>query len=297
MQQRVLVVLDYLNRCNNDDSEEAFGANNSLLRALMSCLTEKELITLYFEQYKSREFSEVIEKYIVQRVNSCYSSDYIHLLEGIYARMDKGNYREYARFRALLSKIISFFPKDVITSYFYRFIESQMISDRNKAYSISPLIWDEDIENTLWLKYRIYKDLNCLIKITEYGRPENMGMLLQELWSDDKVPFWTKTKILKRIAPINFTGIAFLKDVNPVSYLYASIIAEQDSRMTDEELISIVQGADSLNQLGFIIWCLGKLKKWDVLVKLQHEIDKISMKFRNYYIGIESQIEQDFEQE
>ncbi|AFG37472.1 hypothetical protein [Spirochaeta africana] len=166
-------------------------------------------------------------------------------------------------------------PED-LRDFFRWQIFSEGISDRKRAYHISEACYNDDVEGLLIKAWKKFGDEGSISVLVKVGSTEKIVDIFKEIWDSDKIKFYIKNEALKKVACFDFSRVSFIEEESPVSFLSASIAAGRN--VTDEFVLSTARSADSINELGYILWCAGKLSKRDVILKLINEIEYIEGK-------------------
>jgi hypothetical protein len=268
MSNRFETIYQIVDEC--DESPNRLRHRQQLCRKivypLLLCLSNEELIQLYFECSDEKRISIQVENLIRSKIGSEGYSAFIPLIDGIYSLLPSVDWHRYRRLRTFLSSIITLFPAELISDFFSYFYKMEKVSDRRKAYTVAHLIWSEEVEGKLWR--RLYEDPNerLLIVLIEKGNLDSLAEIFKDVWTSEYLQFWVKNKILVRLAPTHFKAIAYLKREHPISYMYAAILAGK--KLSQKEALDLTLRAKDAKEFGFALWCLGKLKMWKILIEI-----------------------------
>lgn len=173
----------------------------------------------------------------------------------------------------VLVGLIDYIHPSVSLNLFNVLIDSQSKLDRNRASQIAAILFDENIEQKLWESWHKYNDIPVLRVLASNSTLNSLKKRFSEIWHNEGIPFKFKNEALKKIAVSDFNSIEFLKDTYPVSYLTACVAADRD--LQEEFIDDIVRKAKSLRELGYVIWCVGKLGKTELIMKFLNEAEQI----------------------
>ncbi|WP_064791877.1 hypothetical protein [Shewanella woodyi] len=132
------------------------------------------------------------------------------------------------------------------------------------------------MENKLWEAWELFKDNNCIALLAKLGSVKFLTQKFLKIWHAENIKFYVKNNVLKKVSAKNFDAVKFLKGEAPISYLSACVAANK--QVEDDFLISVVKSAKKINELGCVVWCLGKLGKDTLLYNLLNELDFIEEK-------------------
>jgi hypothetical protein len=254
-----------------------------IIYPLLLCLSDDELIELYFECSGDKRLFTSVENLIRNKIESEGHAAFVPLVEKILSMLPEADWHLYRRLRTFLSSIIAPFPKEFISEYFSYFYKSEKISDRWKAYAVAHLIWSDEVEGKLWRRLYEDPDESLLIVLADKGDPDSLAEIFQEVWQAEHIQFWVKNKILVRLAPTHFKAVARLKGEYPVSYMYAAILAGK--KLSQNQALSLALKAKDAREFGFALWCLGKLKMWNALVELSARLPELQDRYDLQELG------------
>src|SRR5690606_24154027 len=103
----------------------------------------------------------------------------------------------------------------------------------------------------------------------------SLKVRFSDIWYSESIPFRFKNEALKRLAAFDFEALNFIKIESPVSYLTACIAAEYP--VSDDFIENLAKKSKSIRELGYIVWCAGKLNKTQLLLKLIDDAEKIEI--------------------
>lgn len=238
---------------------------NSFTYSMLMCFSNEQLTTLYFEYLDEVKIRRKVEGIIKKRIEIGNNEDFHFLIERIYEQMTEVEWVNYTRLRAFLTEIIIHFPDNYLNGFFDYFIKSEKVSDNKKAYKIVSLIWSEEIEKKLWVKFDKTFDENCLDVLIDNGNIKPLVKVFPIIWNDNFSDY-VKRKLLKRVAPINFNKIKFIEESSPISHLYSLVLAEK--KISHKKAVKIALKAKNIEEFRFVLWCLGKMQMFDSLVEI-----------------------------
>ena len=244
---------------------------------LLLCLSDDELIQLFWEYIRGNNSLSRVQGVIGRRINENGSGAYLGLVDGIYASFPTAHWNQYQRLRKFLASIISSFPVTEQRKYFDYFFADRRGYDRGKAIAIAGQIWDEDIEKKMWDCFLTDLDDRCLRILIERSEIDKFAKIFKDIWRNPQIQFGRKVELLRRLASRHFRSLSFLKKESPLSYLYAVVLAGKSPPR--KEALRVALASRDGRELGFSMWCLGKLGYWDELVLLDKKLPEIQKQF------------------
>ena len=148
-------------------------------------------------------------------------------------------------------------------------------NDRKLACWIARKHFNDSIEKKLFLAWEKFNDAQLIVPLIENGKIsiDLHYAIIEKLLKDESVEDWIKRKLLLLLAKKDFEAINFIKNSDPVTYLY--IATKLDQEVEEEYIIKIILNLDDSSLLGLVIWCIGKMGKRDLLLKLHPMSDEI----------------------
>lgn len=277
MESRVEIIYRIYDECDGLRYSYIPKLCQSIIHPLMLCLSDEELIQMYWECIEEKRLVNRVESLIKSRISEKGYSSFTSLIEQIYLNLVEANWNKYRRIRRFFSEIIMFFPDSYILEFFDYFYRKEKPCDRRKAYAVASAIWSAEMEQELWEGlFREGSDV-CLTTLIEKGNIKKLSSLFKEIWKHPQISFWLKTSLMKRLARENFKSLLFLKKDTPVSYLYASVLANKN--LSEKEVMNLVMKAKNQKEFGFGLWCVGKLQMWNTLLELNSKFPQLQKKY------------------
>lgn len=279
MTNRSEIIYKIFDKCEEYPKEYFYDKKlcQNIIYPLIICLSDEELIQMYWECVDEKRIIKRVESVIKSRILENGYENFIEFTEQIYQNLLEYNWNKYRRVRTFLSEIITSFSQEQISKFFNYFYNREKHSDHHKAYGVAKMIWSEEVEEILW--EGLYKDQDsiCLETLIERGNINRLSEIFKEVWDHSQISFRHKNSLLKRLAKENFKEVLFLKKVSPVSYMYAVILSE--NKLNKEEALRLPLKAKNHREFGFALWCLGKLKMWETLIELNKKVPSMQKQF------------------
>lgn len=187
-------------------------------------------------------------------------------VQELFSRFQNGDKHVRRSAATVLIRLIEHIPSQVAVELFNLLINSQSKLDRNRASQIAEFIFNNEIEQKLWDSWHCCHDNALLRVLAKKTTLESLRVRFAEIWHTESIPFRFKNEALKRLAAFDFNAVSFVENDKPVSYLTACVAANITVR--DDFIEKLVKNAQSIRELGYVIWCTGKLRKTQLLLKL-----------------------------
>jgi hypothetical protein len=142
---------------------------------------------------------------------------------------------------------------------------------------IAGQIWDEDIEKKMWDCFLTDLDDRCLRILIERSEIDKFAKIFKDIWRNPHIQFGRKVELLRRLASRHSRSLSFLKKESPLSYLHAVVLARKT--FTRKGALSLALASKDSRELGFSMWCLGKLGFWNELILLDKRLPQIQKQF------------------
>lgn len=270
MTNRSDVIKDMLNT-------QAYISTERVIYALFLCLTDEELGKLYIDSINVTTIRDLAKKHILKRVEGGNINPFIPFIEQLFSQLETAKGHRRTSIRVMLYDLLDYLPEHFATQFFDAMIDSPRKSDRNRAYATPKLIMSEERKRKLWQKWNEYREEECLLILIQFGEIDDLASVFRKIWETENISYKTKNELLRRMAKYRFDVIKSLKDTNPISYLYGAVIANQN--LSNQQATELALRAETLQELGFALWCLGKLQKWDSILEINTQMPQLESKF------------------
>jgi hypothetical protein len=241
--------------------------------ALFFSLKMATLCTLYFEQLNNTVLRNKIVKHIKAKQNKSIESIPNVFMTNLINTFNKSNGRERMALGATIKELKDHLSRDLLQLFFDEQVFSMMISDRKRAYDISILIYDENVEKMLWFAWDKYNDNNCIEVLSKKSDISYLVERIEKIWANKEIKIYVKNHIIKRISAHDFSKLHFLRHTSPVSFLSACVAAKV--KISDSEAISIAKSSKSIKEYSYSLWCLGALGKNSAIFELLSQSKEI----------------------
>lgn len=244
--------------------------------AFYLAMSLEDLCTSFFEYLPNTDIRNKLLRHIKKRVQAGDENIPPWFLESLLKKFSTSMGRPRISLGTAIKELSNYYSLDDLRVFFRWQIFSEGISDRKRAYHVSEICYNDDIEELLvkaWKKFGDEASISVLVKV---GSTERVVDLFEEIWNSSEVKFYIKNQALKKVAFFDFGKVSFIEKDSPVSYLTASIAAGRN--VADEFVLKTARSANSINELGYVLWCAGKLSKSDVIFRMTDEIQVIEEK-------------------
>lgn len=244
--------------------------------AFYLAMSLEELCRNFFEHLPNTDIRNKILRHIKNRVQSGDGNIPSWFLEKLLSEFYSSVGRHRISLGTAIKELCNYYSSDSLREFFRWQIFSEGISDRKRAYYVSELCYNDDVEYLLIRAWKEFGDEGSVSVLVKVGAVKSIVELFKEIWSSSNIKFYIKNQALKRVARFDFSQVSFIEEESPVSFLSASIAAGRD--VADEFVLKAARSAVSINELGYILWCAGRLSKKDVICRLINEIEAIEEK-------------------
>ncbi|MDP8227261.1 MAG: hypothetical protein P9L89_06450 [Candidatus Celaenobacter polaris] len=271
-----------------------------ILKYFLSSITTEEVIKLFWENENDPDLYDFLKKMINENANNDLT--YKTLIEPILLKLPEKNYRKEVKYRTILDLMMHTFSESTKLKIFFKFIGSERKSNREFAYKVSSSIQNSTIEKILKDNWNKYKDESLLAILYEKNILTNDDLI--EIWEKDnnietiillinnnalsiekhlevintiikseEIEDWIKRKCYQIIASKDINNIKFLKETEPVTFLY--LMAVHNQIVDDKYIFNILNSLDNPDLLNLVFWCVSKMGKSNLLYKIFEKIDFI----------------------
>ncbi|HCH3991755.1 TPA: hypothetical protein NKV63_001716 [Vibrio parahaemolyticus] len=239
--------------------------------ALYSTLTVDELCDLYFTYAGNAEIKNTLLKHIKSHIRHQNEKIPTKFKQKIISDFVNSSGRLRIAHGTTIKDFQQYFSVKQLTKFYYEQVSSEMISDRKRAFCVVERIFNEQVSDSLWNTWNCFKDPSAIDTWVKNAQASKIVHAFKHIWTNENVSLSTKNMALKIVAKTNFDSLSYLKETSPVSYLSACVSANKE--VNDSYCSEVIGKVSNINQLGYVLWCLGMLGKYDFL---KSEVNKIS---------------------
>jgi len=247
-------------------------SKDSLVYSLWLTISMDELCKYYFHYILNTSVKNNICKHIAKRKEN--GED---IPTRFISKLLKEFHLSQKKKRVTLGTTIKDFKSSLTKKQLIEFFTAQILSekilDRKRAYAVSIDIYSEEVDFQLWESWGKYYDNNCMEVLSNNTKSEKLASCFSEIWNNENIEYYIRNNVLKRVALIDFEKISFLKNSAPIAYLSACVATNK--YISDDFAISVLDSVDKISTLSYVLWCLGKLGKRNLLIDLCGNIQDI----------------------
>lgn len=241
--------------------------------AMIMCLTNDELIDFYFDYFSSELENQIVSR-IRKRLEEGSMEGFEGPLPGIIELMEDEDYNgSYRKLRSHVRRFLPYLEADDKRTVFNYFIDSHRKSDRMVACEAAGDIWSIEVESLLWEAWHKWTGEHVVEILAEHGNPIRLSEIVEEVWAKGNIKTRVKRKVARAVAQRDLQAVAFIEDINPLTYFHLVLLAGND--VSDDDSVRYVTGAVDSDEFGFGIYLLGKAGKWELLNLFQHSFSLI----------------------
>lgn len=222
-------------------------------------------------------------KHIAKRAEKRALSDFDKFLKRALATFKIESGRRRIALGAFLTTSLDYMSSADVEDFFFTQVQSPMVSDRKRAYVAATRIWSQRVEECVWKSWDIFADINAIAVLSELASVAVLAHRFDDLWHSEWIPRRIKNRMLARVAQHSFRLIKNIRHSDPISYLSACVHAQRKPKPS--EALALVQQANSTGQLGYGIWCLGKLGMFDTLRDLGAKLPSMEKAMEERYVA------------
>jgi len=248
--------------------------SRAMFKALQACLNPEESCTLIsknlmIDSNKKNYIVRKIKKDIEQTYSEAHKSLIRKLLKILKSNTHKYTHRNRASL--ILYELYPSLPRRTQSAILKQMLTSKYKPVRDRSYKIIMIEnlrkYDQFIQEN-WENYFdfyageiIYK--NFSIEYI-YSQISNLKEVLED---------WRVRQIYAKLATKYPKLINNLKEDSPLDYVY--IMAKSRTSLSEEYLMNLYNEVDNSDK-GLIVWALGEMGMWEILIKIEREGSFIS---------------------
>lgn len=250
-----------------------FRIGNTFIYAIYLTMAKKELSGLLINNYKNLVIRDECIKHLIRNHQNEDFSEIIQYFIDLFIE-SKG--RDKISIGKILTDFDDRFSNEQRKKIYLNGINSKKISERKRSYKQVLYIYSAEKRDELLNNWFTYKDLQIIDIFLEREDQVFFEDNYESIMNNSEMPQKTKNKILNTLGKKKSSLINGLINENPIAYLSASYYA--NNRNVKKHLPRILNSATSIGELSYCIWCIGKLKLYEDLIKNMPLINKIAEK-------------------
>ncbi|HBZ26449.1 MAG TPA: hypothetical protein DEO54_09505 [Rikenellaceae bacterium] len=212
----------------------------------------------------------IIRRYLLKKIGFDISESllecHVDLIDNLLELSLDGKFRKKESCNFSINYLYDYLPDWKQDEILRIFIGSKYIRNRKRAFKRLINDWDNSYYDLVSNTWNIYKDIECFKLIIAHFPAdfliENYEELIPHLNS------FIYSKFFLKIATINNEKIHDLRDIDSISYAYVMVKLHQ--KLSLEDAFNILGNNISDDRIGLLLWCFGKMKLWDVIIKYKN---------------------------
>lgn len=248
-------------------------SSRSLAYALYLSIPSGDLLRYYIKYIDSSEIREKIAKQIFNRFTTGDEKVPASFKNLLLKEFEKASGVKRVLLGTMISNLSTHFSKLQLKRFFLQQISSTNRLDRNRAYRIAYSIFSQDIEPIIWKVWTQFQDRWAAELLIQKSTTKHLAEHFWEIWEIENLPMRSIHHAIKRVAKHDFQILEGLEPNNPISFLSACAAAHQ--QIGPEKACSLALRATTVSELGFAIWCIGKLGYSSALISLTSQLPEI----------------------
>lgn len=255
-------------------NKEATGTfSSSLIGALAHCLSPSEVcdLLLVYDLGAGALRRALIRKLSIDITDAGYQAchrKFTDRLIELYYNVES-RYRQSIAY--VLSQLAENAPNDETHKIVEFFLSSKHLSSRRRAYKEVNRRWKDEYAPMLLNAWKQNQDTACAVVMCRHLTPavllENFDALAERL-DGGKLSY-----LYQRCAPWRPELFDDLKKQQPSAYAY--VCFKLGLKIADAEARKLIKSAPRDNTFGLLLWSLGKLGMWNVLLAKANEINQM----------------------
>ncbi len=232
--------------------------------SILNCLSEDEIINLYFEY----GLEDIIVRYI-EKYNHEQKREYTKIILDLLNVYEKNLPSERRTLRESLVTLVSTLKFEIQVRIFNLLADSDDVIENRRASQISKLIWNDEVQQKIIDIYRKNQDKFIAVQLIDNLNEEDILRYFQELWKDSLRNF-EKQKLIDKANNKGNLPEEYLKKVGLKFYLLT--LVKQRIRLDEVSKLYIEL---EYGERTYIKWIAGKMKCQSLLLELI-ELDRYS---------------------
>ncbi len=238
--------------------------DHSVLYALIRCLDIDDAVRLLATSISGNLLLRNASlKVVLEYCSDCWAEIYETFLEGIIASFAElpANRRGSAFY--CMGELARYAPSQSRAAILEFLLSSRYAAGRRKGLAI---INEDEIPVFKGRLERCafeYRERKAALLMIQYFTPEYLFDRRTDFLSilDEN---WAVARLYLRAADYHAACLEELRDIDGITYAYAK--AKSNSRLHEDEVMSLVEEYRHDERLGLLVWAIGKMKMWKILI-------------------------------
>ncbi len=247
--------------------ERQYGA---LYRAFILSLTPEEacqLLELSLDQAKLDFVARKITEDTLQEFRECHRL----LVDFLLDILKRSKQRKGARCATVLSALYPKAPKEIQKNIIEALLSSGYWVVRRHAYLALSENWRDDFLPLVVTAWNNFHDKETAEFIVEKSPSNFLVKNIDEL--SENVSFSKHfSKLFVRASEFDPSVLEKLKETNGITYAY--VLYLKGEKLDKESASHIYNKTKDEDNIGFLLWCFGKMKLWDNIMEVYEDVTR-----------------------
>ncbi|RTQ33331.1 hypothetical protein EJP69_17560 [Variovorax gossypii] len=253
-------------------AEQAVVDDIGLLRAVARCLAPEDAATLLRDEAtRTSSLRDALLRKVVEDAEAGVRREHHTLVRQLLRAVESADGRTSQILAYSLSSLCPTLPRKKRRLVQEAFVRSRFVGIRRRGYR---LIGKDKVP-----------DLSIIVAAwREWGDPECAWLLVKLLPAADLASMksellpsldqgWMLSRLFLRLAELDADFPDELERLDSVSYCY--VLAKLGRTIPNEKAMSIVEQSAGDERFGLLVWSIGKMGLWEVLVAIQQRLPEL----------------------
>lgn len=255
------------------DLPVSFSEANPLIGALIDCLDPEEKIELLRKTFiDNLNLRNIALRKICEDIDGGFQECHVQLIRDLKNNISDSAYKQKSSSGFCLSRICIHVPDKEKFDIEKFLINSKYIGMRRRGYKRIDEHFSEIHVQLLKEAWEHYSDSECAHLIIKHFPHEyiveNRNQLIDVLSE-----YWQISRLFLKIGDKYPELIRELKEIDSISYCY--LLSKFKMSLPKEEAAGYLKESIHDERFGLLIWSIGKLHLWDLLVELVNDLSLI----------------------
>ncbi len=262
------------------DSRRGVDAFSPLFGAFLACMSPEEVCQLLDLEFKQDFFiREKIVRRIIEDMRATFLACHQELLDTLIALISTLPRKKTISCASCLERLFPNCGIEIKDRLVKSLISSPYKDLRNRACKLLRQEWDDCWIPLVSMAWSTCRESACAVLIAERMPPSFLEEHFEDLFS--QLPsFGLMGRFYSRLPQVQPEHLARLKEADEITYAYTHV--KLGLRLEEAEAFDIYKRNRNDERVGLLIWSIGKMNLWDVLVKIEDD-----MKFEHFPAAVQ----------
>ena len=246
------------------------------VKIYLHTFNDKEIVRLLTDFINDTKAFDFIKINILKRINIFGIKPFNPFISKIINTLPIPDYKREKKKLSFLNDILEKLNNNQCSKIFFKLINSEKKINKNFALKVANHYYDCKIEKTLLEKWTNSQDQSVLYLLITHNAiniVEHKNLIVK-LISSNKLNNWNRNQLLIIFAKENIENVAFLKESEPLTYLY--ILNKLNLKLDIELLNKLVDNISKSDPIGLIMWYLAKSENSKLYLEVFKKIKTFS---------------------